>query len=176
MQETETKLQLGDNESSAYYMMDQLAQNSEVVNLDIDGDKLVARTKLFMVSHARQQLNRIIKMTKFMEKLENKFMDAVNSRIDEEPGNIAMISMAMEVVTKCLESAESEVFQILKDDRLQNTIINTTTIITPDGNSATIIDADSRDEVRNLASSLLQQLSDLSNVKEEQENGDEENV
>ena len=163
MPEQETKLQLGDNESSAFYMMNQLAQNNTELNINIDGDQLVERTKLFMISHARQQLNRIIKMTKFMEKLEDKFIDAVNSRLDDEPGNISMISMAMETVTKCLESAESEVFQILKDDRLKNLVINTTNIITPDGTYATIIDADSRDEVRNLASSLLKQLQDISN-------------
>lgn len=162
MPETEQKLQLGDNESSSFYMMSQLAQNDAELNLTIDGDQLVERTKLFMISHARQQLNRIIKMTKFMEKLEDKFIDAVNSRLDNEPENISMISMAMETVTKCLESAESEVFQILKDDRLKNLVINTTNIITPDGTYATIIDADSRDEVRNLASSLLEQLQSIS--------------
>ena len=177
MQELDTKLQLGDNESSSYYMMEQLAQNTDVIDLDIVGDKLVERTKLFMVAHARCQLNRIIKMTKFMERLEDKFIDAVNTRLDNEPGNISMISMAMETITKCIDSAQSEIFQILKDDRLQNLVINTTNIITPDGGSATIIDADSRDEVRNLASSLLKQLADLSSEEEKKElPGDDENV
>ena len=92
MPETEQKLQLGDNESSSFYMMSQLAQNDAELNLNIDGDQLVERTKLFMISHARQQLNRIIKMTKFMEKLEDKFIDAVNNRLDNEPENISMIS------------------------------------------------------------------------------------
>ena len=103
MQELDTKLQLGDNESSSYYMMEQLAQNTGVIDIDIVGDKLVERTKLFMVAHARCQLNRIIKMTKFMERLEDKFIDAVNTRLDNEPGNISMISMAMETITKCIE-------------------------------------------------------------------------
>ena len=119
MPETEQKLQLGDNESSSFYMMSQLAQNDAELNLTIDGDQLVERTKLFMISHARQQLNRIIKMTKFMEKLEDKFIDAVNNRLDNEPESITMISMAMETISKCLESANGEVFQILKDDAVK---------------------------------------------------------
>ena len=156
--ETETKLELVDQDSSAYYMMEQLADNSHELFVDVNGDELTKRTKLFMIAHARQQLKRIIKLTKFLEKLENKFIDAVNNRLENEPDSISMLSLSMETVTKCIETANSEVFQILKDERLQNIVINTTNIITPDGNSSTIIDPDSRDAVRDLASSLLEQL------------------
>ena len=172
MAEKETELKLMDEESSSYVMMHQLASNDTDSIVEINGEQLLDRTKLFMIAHARQQLNRIIKLTKFLEKLEDKFIDAVNNRLDNEPESITMISMAMETISKCLESANGEVFQILKDDRLANIVINTTNIITPDGNSATIIDADSRDEVRNLASSLLQQLTNISNQAEKQ-NSDE---
>ena len=72
-----------------------------------------------------------------------------------------MISQAMETLSKCVDNANSTVFQVLKDDKFNNITINTTNIITPDGNSATIIDADARDEVRNLAASLLEQLSKM---------------
>ena len=168
MAEKETELKLMDEESSSYVMMHQLASNDTDSIVEINGEQLLDRTKLFMIAHARQQLNRIIKLTKFLEKLEDKFIDAVNNRLDNEPESITMISMAMETISKCLESANGEVFQILKDDRLANIVINTTNIITPDGNSATIIDADSRDEVRNLASSLLQQLTNISNQAEKQ--------
>lgn len=172
MSEQETSLKLVDEEQSSYVMMQQLASNDLDAPLDVDGERLLDRTKLFMIAHARQQLNRIIKLTKFMEKLEDKFIDAVNNRLDNEPESITMISMAMETISKCLESANGEVFQILKDERLANIVINTTNIITPDGNSATIIDPDSRDEVRNLASSLLQQLTNIQNeVEKNQENG-----
>ena len=64
----------------------------------------------------------------------------------------------METISKLVQDANNSVMQIFKDEKLQQIVINTTNIITPDGNSATVIDANSRDEVRNLASSLLAQL------------------
>lgn len=173
----ENKMLLGDPSSSAVVMMKQLADNTPDVPMDINGDELIDRTKLFVVAYARNQLNRIIKLTNFLERLEDKFITAVSERIESEPESLTMISMAMETISKCLEDANSVVFQVLKDDRLQNIIINTTNIITPDGNSATIIDADSRDEVRNLAESLLAQLSKISEENNKNnDNGGEDNV
>ena len=172
----ENKLVLGDPSSSSVVMMKQLADNTPDVPIDINGDELLDRTKLFVVAYARNQLNRIIKLTNFLERLEDKFIQAVTERIETEPESLTMISMAMETISKCLEDANSVVFQVLKDDRLQNIIINTTNIITPDGNSATIIDADSRDEVRNLAASLLEQLSKLSSEAANTTNEDDSNV
>lgn len=168
----EQKLLLGDPLSSSKVMMEKLADNSTDTQIDINGEELVDRTKLFVVAYARNQLNRIIKLTNFLERLEDKFIDAVNNRIESEPESISMISLAMETISKCLDDANSVVFQVLKDDRLQNIIINTTNIITPDGNSATIIDPDSRDEVRNLASSLLEQLSKISKENDSKEGED----
>ena len=64
----------------------------------------------------------------------------------------------METLTNLLKDARETVVQITRDEKIQDIVINTTNIITPDGNSATIIDADSRDSIRNLASSFLEQL------------------
>lgn len=156
------KLMLGDPTNSSMTMMRHLADNDENVPIDINGEKLVDKTKMFLVAQARNSLNRIIKLTTFMEKLEDSFINAVSTRLDSEPENIAMISMAMETISECLKDANETVTQVIKDERLQNIIINTTNIITPDGQCATIIDADSRDEVRNVAESLINMLSNVS--------------
>ena len=84
-----------------------------------------------------------------------------------------MISMAMEIITKCMQEANETVSQVVKDDRLKNIIINTTSIITPGGEVATIIDADSRDEVRNVAASLIEMLSNVSMEVEEDPDTDD---
>lgn len=162
---------LQDSESSSMVMMKQLAENDLNTIVDINGPQLVERTKLFVVAQARNSLNRIIKLTNFLEKLEDKFIDAVNNRLENEPESISMISLAMETISKCLADANETVSQVLKDERLQNIVINTTNIITPDGGSAKVIDADSRDTIRNLAGSLLSQLSKIS-----EEGTGEENV
>jgi hypothetical protein len=89
----------------------------------------------------------------------------------------------METISKLLQDANNTVMQVLKDEKLNQIVINTTNIITPDGNSATVIDADSRDSVRNAAASLLSQImkmteeSDVVDVEAvEEESGDDTNV
>ena len=169
----EERLVLGDPANSSMTMMKQLASNDDTVPVEINGEKLVEKTKMFLVAQARNSLNRIIKLTAYMEKLEDSFIDAVSNRLESEPENIAMISMAMEIITKCMQEANETVSQVVKDDRLKNIIINTTSIITPGGEVATIIDADSRDEVRNVAASLIEMLSNVSMEVEEDPDTDD---
>ena len=160
-------IKLKEPEASSKALMKQLADNDPDLVVDVNGEQLVARTKLFVIAQARNNLNRIIKLTNFLEKLEDKFIDAVSNRLENEPESISMISLAMETISKCLSDANETVTQVLKDDRLQNLVINTTNIITPDGQSATVVDADSRDAIRNLAGSLLSQLSKFAETSEE---------
>lgn len=175
MSET-TDLKLMDSDMSAKLMMKQLSSNDTDIQLDMNSDMLLDRTKLFLIANARNSLNRIIKLTNFLEKLEDKFITAVSTRLENDADNITVIAMSMETVSKLLQDANNTVTQIIKDEKLQQVIINTTNIITPDGNSATVIDANSRDEVRNLAASLLAQLSKVSESIPVDSEGDDLNV
>lgn len=172
----EKKLQLVDPQLSSMAMMKQLADNDKDAQIDLSAEMLVDRSKLFLVAQARNSLNRIIKLTEFLEKLEDKFITAVSERLDNEPDNITLISLSMETLSKLLQDANNTVTQIIKDDKIQQVVISNTNIITPDGNSATIIDADTRDNVRNYAASLLAQLSNLNVVDTTAEESDDENV
>jgi hypothetical protein len=67
----------------------------------------------------------------------------------------------MEVVTNSLNKSNALITQILKDDKLSSIIINTTNIITPNGDSKNIMDANSRDAIRNYASAFLAQLQHI---------------
>lgn len=179
---TDQKLQLADPKMSSKMMMEQLASNDVDLRVDINGDVLLDRTKLFLIAQARNSLNRIIKLTTFLEKLEDKFINAVSERLDSEPDNVTMIALSMETISKLLQDANNTAMQVIKDDRLNQIVINTTNIITPDGNSATVVDADSRDTIRNAAASLLSQLikatedSDVVEVSAQEELGGDENV
>lgn len=165
IEDNKTKeIQIVDSEMTNMTLMKQLADNDLSMQIDINTEQLLDRTKLFLVAQARNSLNRIIKLTQMLERLEDKFISAINENIDDGKATIEMISLAMDTITKLLEDANSTVMQVLKDEKLQNIVINTTNIITPDGGRATVIDADSRDEVRNLAASLLAQLSNYADT------------
>lgn len=154
-----TQLELGETQLTSLYMMKELAKND--TDISVDSDSQVEKTKMFYVMYARHTLNRIIKLTTFLEKLEDKFITAVDDIIDKQPESISIISTAMETISELLKDCNAVVKDVLKDDRLNNVVINNTQIINPNGTAATIIDADSRDEIRNLASSLLAQLEKI---------------
>ena len=158
-EEVKQNIVISEPESSNLALMKQLANNDLSIPVEMNAEQLLDRTKLFLIARARNSLNRIIKLTAFMEKLEDKFMNTMDNYIDDDNCDLDVLTLAMETVSKCISDANDCVMQVMKDDKLQQIVINTTNIITPDGNSATIIDGDSRDEVRNLAASLLAQLS-----------------
>lgn len=144
-------------------LMKYLAEDDDIQHLNIDGEEIIDKTKLFLVAQAKNELHRVIKMTNYLDKLEEKFMSIVDERLDENPDNLQLVTSAMEVITNSLKRSNDIILQVIKDEKLSALIVNTTNIITADGSSSSVIDANSRDNIRNMASSLLAQLSVLGN-------------
>lgn len=142
-------------------LMKKLADNAPLDGIDADGDKLLNRTKLFLVAQAHNELTRVIKMTNLLDKIEAKFIDAIEDKIEQTPDNLQLLTYAMETISNSLTRSNQIITQVLKDEKLAAIVLNTTNIITPDGNSATILSMDSRDAVRNWASSTFDMLKNL---------------
>lgn len=155
--------------SNSALLMKKLAEDAPLDGMDVDGDKLVNKAKIFLVAQACNELNRVIKLTNFLDTLEEKFIDAVSEKIEESPHNLQLLTYAMETITESLNRSNQLITQILKDEKLSSVIINTTNIITPDGSSATVMSMDSRDTVRNWASSVLAQLRAVETTSSETE-------
>lgn len=159
--------------SNSALLMKKLAEDAPLDGMDVDGDKLVNKAKIFLVAQACNELNRVIKLTNFLDTLEEKFIDAVSEKIEESPHNLQLLTYAMETITESLNRSNQLITQILKDEKLSSVIINTTNIITPDGSSATVMSMDSRDTVRNWASSVLAQLRAVETTSSETEEENE---
>lgn len=149
--------------SNSSLLMKKLAEDAPLDGMNVDGDKLVNKAKLFVIAQACNELNRVIKLTNFLDELEEKFIDVVSTKLDESPQNLQLLTFAMEKITDSLNRSNQLITQILKDENLTSVIINTTNIITPDGSSATVVSMDSRDAVRNWASSALAELTNAMN-------------
>lgn len=168
MSEEKEKMQLGEREATSLYYMEQLL-NGEKQELSVNGDENLNVIKLSYIEFAKHNLKDIIRLTKFLEKLETKFFSAVDEVLENEPQNIMLMTTAMDAISKLIANSQNVIRDVLKDERLQNIVINTTNYISADGGSATVIDPDSRDEIRNLAASILAQLEGIS---DEAENND----
>ena len=147
--------------NNAALLMKKIAEGSSLEGLDVNGEKLINKTKLFLVAQACNELNRVIKLTNLLDKLEDRFIDTISNRLEENPDNLTLITSAMESVTDALTKSNNLITQVLKDDKLSSIIINATNIITPNGESRNLMDANSRDAVRNAASFFLAQLQHL---------------
>ena len=65
MEQEDVKLELGDPEITSMSLMKQLANDDTNTVIDINGEQLIDRTKLFLVVQARNSLKRIIKLTRY---------------------------------------------------------------------------------------------------------------
>lgn len=160
MSDEREKMQLGEKEATSLYYMEQLLSGDKQ-ELSVNGDEELNTIKLSYIEFAKHNLKDIIRLTKFLEKLETKFFSAVDDVLENEPQNIMLMTASMDAISKLIANSQSVIRDVLKDERLQNIVINTTNYISADGGSATVIDPDSRDEIRNLASSILSQLEGI---------------
>ena len=149
--------------SNSALLMKKIADDAPLDGMNVDGDKLLNKTKMFLIAQACNELNRVIKMTNLLETIENKFVDAISEKLDENPHNLQLITFAMETISNSLARSNQLITQVLKDDKLSAIIINTNNIITPDGTSATVLSMDSRDAIRNWASSTFDMLRNMEN-------------
>ena len=153
--------------SNSALLMKKIADDAPLDGMNVDGDKLLNKTKMFLIAQACNELNRVIKMTNLLETIENKFVDAITEKLDENPHNLQLITFAMETISNSLARSNQLITQVLKDDKLSAIIINTNNIITPDGSSATVLSMDSRDAIRNWASSTFDMLRNMENNTDE---------
>lgn len=123
----------------------------------LNGKDTENQAKLFLIAQARNELQRIVKMTTYLDSLEEKFMTVVNKKLLEQPTNLNLIMTAMDITQQSLKRSNDLITQILKDNSLQTLVLNTVNII-PGVENSKAIDMDSRESIRNVASSLIAQL------------------
>ena len=142
----------------------------------LNGKDTENQAKLFLIAQARNELTRIVKMTEYLDMLEEKFMNVVNKKLLEQPTNLNLIMTAMEITTQSIDRSNSLINQILKDNSLQTLVLNTVNII-PGVEGSTAIDMSSRESIRSVASNLISQLKNKENeiieVKDEGESNNE---
>ena len=124
---------------------------------DLNGKDAENQSKLFLVAQARNELQRILRLTQFLDNIEQKFMNAVNKQLIEQPDNINLIMTAMDITTQSLKRSNELVYNVLKDDSLQTLVVNTVNLV-PGVEQSSMLTRDSRDAIRSAATSLIKQL------------------
>lgn len=126
---------------------------------NLTSSKVTDQLKVFLIAQARNELQRVIKLTQFLDRLESKFMNKVNSEMDADALTLRQYSDIISTITDLLSRSNGIISMVLKDDSL-TTILNTT--IYTSGSSTTVStavsslrDAQSRERVRSVVQNIL---------------------
>lgn len=135
----------------------------------LTSSKVTDQLKVFLVSQARNELNRVVKLTQFLDKLETNFMNKVDESIANDELTLKQYSDVIGVITSLLSRSNDIISKVLNDDSLM-TILNTT-IYTADSTTATsgnqvtsiiseLKDPQSRERVRVVLNQIIRRADD----------------
>lgn len=135
-------------------------------------DEIRDRLKIAMVIQAKEQLEKVIQLTRTLDKLQMKYQDKIfeyMERHDDAESAVTYLPMMIETITTCLQNSYSIINQVVGNDKImnfqmiQNNNITDSTfqIGTPVTGSivADLEDPISRERVRSAVGSILKSLS-----------------
>lgn len=126
----------------------------------LTSSKVQDQLKVFLVAQARNELNRVIKLTEFLDKLESSFMTKANQYMMDDSLTLKQYSDIISVITSLLSRSNDIIYGVLKDDSLM-TILNTTIYSSDNGETTTtsvaaqLKDPQSRERVRAVISQII---------------------
>lgn len=142
---------------------------------ELNGKHIENQAKLFLAAQARNELQRIIKLTEFLDKLEAKFINVVNKQMLEQPDNINLLVTSMNIITQSLERSNELVNNVLKDNSLQTLVLSNVNLI-PGSEQTSMLSRKSRDAIRSVATRLITELQSDSIIDVEVNNSDEDTI
>lgn len=142
-------------------MMETVASDAQTLD-DIKmltSDKVTNQLKVFLVAQARNELMRVVKLTKFLDKLESKFMSKADDLMMTDDLSLKQYGDIISIITGLLARSNEIVSKVLRDDSLM-TILNTTIYSTDTSvQTSTVVkslkDPQSRERVRAVINSIL---------------------
>jgi enamine deaminase RidA (YjgF/YER057c/UK114 family) len=140
-------------------MMEKIASNNQDLSdiKELTSTRVTDQLKVFLISQARNELTRVIKLTKFLDKLEDSFMNKVTEAMADDSLTLRQYSETISIITNLLNRSNTIISSVLKDDSLM-TILNTT-VYQSNGDKTAIVanlsDPHSREKVRNVLNKIL---------------------
>lgn len=142
-------------------MMEVIAKNDQSLSdiKNLTSSKVTDQLKVFLISQARNELIRVVRLTRFLDKLEEKFMDKVDQKMINDELTLKQYNDVISTITGLLSRSNTIISQVLKDESLM-TILNTTIYSSGTGSvSSTVVsslkDSRSRERVRAVIGQIM---------------------
>lgn len=117
--------------------------------------------KIFLIYHAKSQLERVIKLTKYLEMLEDRVMSEIQSSSEIDPDvvlrAISTLQLSVDTSVKLIDkiSTNDSYISLIYNDNRQQLIDNSRNLTS----NRIEISKDSREKLRKLAATLLASLN-----------------
>lgn len=146
------------NEISDSELMQHIADGTyteDMVNSLTERDKSVNQMKLFLLAQAKRELNRVIKLTEFLNKIEEKYENRVMTEIDEIP--LKDFPVVISTITACLSRSNNIIQRVLGDDTLTQLVVidNSVNKTIGTSNQLNLDTPDSRDRVNKIVRNVI---------------------
>lgn len=149
------------NEVTSLEMMKTISENSQSLEdiKNLTSSRVTDQLKVFLISQARNELSRVVKLTRFLDKLESNYMTKVGQAMEQGDLTLKQYSEVIELITSLLARSNDIIYKVLRDDSLM-TILNTT-IYTSNSSTrvssvvASLKDPQSRERVRSVIQNIL---------------------
>lgn len=141
--------------------MDLISKNN-IKSIDFGtSNEAVNQFKVFLVAQAKNELRRIVKLTQYLDKVEDQFISVTTDLISEYPDNMTIVSETMKALTACINRSNELISQVVSNEKLNSFVFDTHN--SEINNSG--LSLESRNKVRDLAVKLLSNLeSDNYNI------------
>lgn len=128
------------------------------------------QAKMFLVAQAKNEMRRIVKLTNFLDTVEDKFIDTATTLLQEYPDNLEIVQSTIDTIMKCINRSNDLITAIVKDDKLNSFVFqNNNPEVFEEYKDIT---PESKDKIRTFASTMIDRLSRI----EEQMNPTEEDT
>ena len=143
--------------------------NNDIRAMDIgSAEQAKNQISMFLVSQAKNELYRIIKLTSFLDSVEAKYIDTATELMQQFPDNLSLVQNVLETIEKSITRSNELLTQILKDEKLNTYVFNFHPTENESENIYKNINKASRDDLRNFANSMLQKLNNAADAKSDE--------
>lgn len=123
--------------------------------------------RIFLVEQAKRELNAIIKYTKLLDKLQDKYEEKLTEYLDDSNNENVLITALpyfINHISKCIDRSNSIIKEILGNNKLMDILYvnmsqNNTTNVSNNYLASNLSDPQSRQKVRNTISKILSQIN-----------------
>ena len=127
------------------------------------------QAKMFLVAQAKNEMRRIVKLTNFLDTVEDRFIDTATTLMNEYPDNLEVVQSTIDTIMKCINRSNDLITAIVKDDKLNSFVFqNNDAEIFEDYKDVT---PQSKDKIRTFASNMIDRLTQLEDEMNKEEAG-----